>query len=175
MWFLFKSSIWLGLLFVALSFFSGERQTNTQTGSTLQIADAFVAVTGAYDYLSGMCGEKPEVCAKGANTLGVLGERARAGALVAFEVLDSKFGSGKSATVATTATPSVGLAPATTVQPATAAAPQQLRDDRTVALNQPMPYRPPVDDGEDSPAAAHVATDRVTTGTIPLPTPRPAI
>ncbi len=174
MWFLFKSSIWLGLLFVALSFFSGERQANTQTGSTLQIADAFVAVTGAYDYLSGLCGEKPEVCAKGADTLGVLGERARSGALVAFELLDSKFGSGKSDTVAKTATPSVGLAPATAENVAMAA-PQQLRDNSAVALNQPMPYRPPVDDGEDSPVAAHVATDRVTTGTIPLPTPRPAI
>ncbi|WP_283194989.1 DUF5330 domain-containing protein [Rhizobium sp. AN80A] len=169
MWFLIKSSVWLGLLFVALSFFSGERPANSGAGSTLQISDAFVAATGAYDYLSGLCGEKPEVCAKGAETMAALGQRARTGALVAFELLDDKFGGGK--TDATAATPSVGLAPSAAQS---AAAGQQLRDNPTVALNQPMPYRPPVDDGEDGPTA-QVATDRVTTGAIPLPTPRPAI
>ncbi len=178
MWFLIKGSFWCGLVLVALSFFSGERSTDGQTGSTLQISDAFVAITGAYDYVSGLCGEKPEVCAKGADTLGVLGQRARSGALVAFELLDSKFGSGKSADVASTATakPAVGLAPAsdTTSAQTVAAAGQQVRVERSVALNQPMPYRPPVDDGSDV-SVDHVATDHVTTGTIPLPTPRPAI
>lgn len=167
MWFLIKGSFWCGLVLVALSFFSGERSTDMATGSTLQISDAFVAVTGAYDYVSGLCGEKPEVCAKGADTLGVLGQRARAGALVAFQMLDSRFGSGKSADIATAtaARPAVGLAPAqTAVVPA-----QQAHEERTVALNQPMPYRPPVDDGSD------IVADHVTTGTIPLPTPRPAI
>jgi hypothetical protein len=99
MWFLIKGSFWCGLVLVALSFFSGERSTDGQTGSTLQISDAFVAVTGAYDYVSGLCGEKPEVCAKGADTLGVLGQRARSGALVAFELLDSKFGTARAPTL----------------------------------------------------------------------------
>jgi hypothetical protein len=172
MWFLIKGSIWCGLVLVALSFFSGERSTDTATGSTLQISDAFVAVTGAYDYVSGLCGEKPEVCAKGADTMAVLGQRARSGALVAYELLDSKFGNGKNTDVATaaTATPAVGLAPAQTA----AASTQQVHEDRNVALNQPMPYRPPVDDGSDT-VADHVTTGTVTTGAIPLPTPRPTI
>lgn len=166
MWFLIKGSMWCGLVLVALSFFSGERSTDTATGSTLQISDAFVAVTGAYDYVSGLCGEKPEVCAKGADTMAVLGQRARSGALVAFELLDSKFGNGTNANVATatTAKPTVGLAPAETAAGAT----PQMHEERSVALNQPMPYRPPVDDGSD------IVADHVTTGTIPLPTPRPA-
>jgi hypothetical protein len=165
MWFLIKGSFWFGLVLVLLSFFSGERSTDVASQPTLQFSDAFVAATGAYDYLSGLCGEKPEVCAKGADTMAALGHRARTGALIAFEMLDNKFGGGKSANVTTaaTTTPAVGLAPAHTA----AAITQQVHEERT-ALNQPMPYRPPVDDGDD------VSSDHVTTGTIPLPTPRPA-
>lgn len=166
MWFLIKGSFWFGLVLVVLSFFSGESAVKNANEPTLQISDAFVAATGAYDYLSGLCGEKPEVCTKGAETVSALGHRARDGARVAFELLDNQFGSGKSADVASASSskPAVALAP-TQASPVAAL---QAHEEKTAALNQPMPYRPPVDDGQD------VSSDNVTTGTIPLPTPRPA-
>ncbi len=161
MWFLIKGSFWFGLVLVLLSFFGGGSSTETANGPKLQFSDAFVAATGAYDYLTGMCGEKPEVCAKGAETMAALGHRAREGAFVAYEMLDRQFGDGSAAHPHTAATPAPA-APIAALAPAI-----QALGERTAALNQPMPYRPPVDDGSD-------VSDTVTTGTIPLPTPRPA-
>lgn len=167
MWFLIKGSFWFGLVLVLLSFFSGESATQGDNQPKLQFADAFVVATGAYDYLTGMCGEKPEVCIKGAETMSALGHRAREGARVAYELLDSRFGDDGAAKPA-----SAMLAPASTIANRTVAlAPahaQSAAQEKTTALNQPMPYRPPVDDGEE------MSSDTVTTGTIPLPTPRPA-
>jgi len=146
-----------------LSFFSGESSTSSQP--TLQFSDAFVAATGAYDYVTGMCGEKPEVCVKGAETMAALGYRAREGARVAYELLDSRFGDDNAAKPAVA--PNAPIAPVAALAPSHAEA-QAEAQERTAALNQPMPYRPPVDDGDES------LSDTVTTGTIPLPTPRPA-
>ena len=161
MWFLIKGSFWFGLVLVLLSFFSGEGPTSSQP--KLQFSDALVAATGAYDYVTGMCGEKPEVCVKGAETMAALGHRAREGARVAYELLDSRFGDDNAAKpVGATNAP---IAPVAALAPSHTEAQVQ---ERTAALNQPMPYRPPVDDGDEAIA------DTVTTGTIPLPTPRPA-
>ncbi|MDP9808806.1 hypothetical protein J2W42_001648 [Rhizobium tibeticum] len=163
MWFLIKGSFWFGLVLVLLSFFSGESSTGPQP--KLQVSDAFVAATGAYDYVTGMCGEKPEVCVKGAETMTALGHRAREGARVAYELLDSRFGDDNAVKPAVaTIAPS---APVAALAPAHAQA-QTAAQERTAALNQPLPYRPPVDDGGEA------ISDTVTTGTIPLPTPRPA-
>lgn len=173
MWFLIKGSFWFGLVLVILSFFSGESTTQGDNQAKLQFGDVFVAATGAYDYLTGMCGEKPEVCLKGGETMSALGHRALAGARVAYELLDSQFGDGTAAKPIAaphaTIPGRVALAPA---HPENLAPGQNLAQERTTALNQPMPYRPPVDDGEE------ISSDAVTTGTIslsiPLPTPRPA-
>ncbi|KQV63811.1 DUF5330 domain-containing protein [Rhizobium sp. Root1220] len=164
MWFLIKGTFWFGLVLVLLSFFSGESSTKLANEPNLQISDAFVAATGAYDYLTGMCGEKPEVCVKGAETMSALGHRARDGARVAFDLLDSRFGEDTPAnpTTAAASVPAAALAPSQFQVQAAAPA----RDEKTAALNQPMPYRPPVDD--------EASSDTVTTGAIPLPTPRPA-
>jgi len=161
MWFLIKGSFWFGLVLVLLSFFSGESSTGSQP--KLQFSDAFVAATGAYDYVTGMCGEKPEVCVKGAETMAALGHRAREGARVAYELLDSRFGDDSAAKPVAAA--NAPIAPVAALAPSHTEAQGQ---ERTAALNQPMPYRPPVDDSGES------LSDAVTTGTIPLPTPRPA-
>ncbi len=91
MWFLIKGSFWFGLVLVLLSVFSTESSDKLANGPQLQLSDAFTAASGAYDYLTGMCSEKPEVCAKGSETLTALGYRAREGARVAYELLDSQF------------------------------------------------------------------------------------
>lgn len=165
MWFLIKGSFWFGLVLVLLSFFSGESPTDSQP--KLQFSDAFVAATGAYDYVTGMCGEKPEVCVKGAEAMAALGHRAREGARVAYELLDSRFGDDAAKPAVAANAHNVPIAPVAALAPANAET-QSVAQERTAALNQPMPYRPPVDDGDDA------VSDAVTTGTIPLPTPRPA-
>ncbi|PKA40321.1 DUF5330 domain-containing protein [Rhizobium sullae] len=160
MWFLIKGSFWFGLVLVALSLFSSESSTRLASDPQIQFSDAFTAASGAYDYLTGMCSEKPEVCAKGAETLTALGYRAREGARVAYELLDSQFADDNAAAPKLAeATPAAPLAPA-------AAAPS-IKEEKAAALNQPMPYRPPVDDES--------ASDQVVTGAIPLPTPKPVL
>ena len=164
MWFLIKGSFWFGLVLVALSVFSSESSDNAGHPQ-LQLSDAFTAASGAYVYITGMCSEKPEVCSKGGETLTALGYRAREGARVAYELLDSRFGDDNAAKPAVA--PNAPIAPVAALAPSHAEA-QAEAQERTAALNQPMPYRPPVDDGDES------LSDTVTTGTIPLPTPRPA-
>ncbi|WP_064706637.1 DUF5330 domain-containing protein [Rhizobium bangladeshense] len=162
MWFLIKGSFWFGLVLVLLSVFSTEGSDKLADGPQLQLSDAFLAASGAYDYLTGMCSEKPEVCAKGTETLTALGYRAREGARVAYELLDSQF-TDEQTTTARLAEPANGTAPA---MPSLASpSVQEKVREAKAALNQPMPYRPPVDDESES----------VVTGAIPLPTPKPAI
>ena len=163
MWFLIKGSFWFALVLVLLPLFSSESSTRLADDPKVQFTDAFTAVTGAYDYLSGMCSEKPEVCSKGGETLTALGYRAREGARVAYQMLDSQFSDDKpvAAKLAETTLPAAPLENA----PVAALAPSA-KEEKTAALNQPMPYRPPVDDA---------ASDKVVTGTVPafVPTPKP--
>ena len=172
MWFLIKGSFWFGLVLVVLSVFSSENPDNA--GHTqLQLSDAFTAASGAYDYLTGMCAEKPEVCTKGGETLTALGYRAREGARVAYELLDSQFKDDNSKMAsAKSAVPPVALA-----APSLPEAVTNTVRDAQAALSQPMPhmpqpYRPPVEDGT---SAEQVVTGTIPAGTIPLPTPKPTI
>ncbi len=184
MWFLIKGSFWFGLVLVALSVFSSESYDNAGHPQ-LQLSDAFTAVSGAYDYMTGMCGEKPEVCAKGGETLTALGYRAREGARVAFELLDSQFRDDNSKTAS--AKSAMPQAPVALAVPSLPEAVGNTVREAQAALNQPMPhlpqpYRPPVDDGASSeqvvtstiPATA-VRAGGIPAGAIPLPTPKPAI
>jgi hypothetical protein len=97
MWFLIKGSIWFAAVLVVLSYFSSKPATEIQGASALQVSDAFTAATQAYQYVSAICSEKPEVCEKGGETLSALGVRATEGARVAFELLDKQFGAGQTA------------------------------------------------------------------------------
>ena len=100
MWFLIKGSFWFTLVLVALSFF-GPPPSEETNGPRLELSDAFSAANEAYAYVSALCLEKPDVCAKGAETFTALGHRAREGAKVAYELLDKQFGSGDAANDAT--------------------------------------------------------------------------
>ena len=91
MWFLIKSSITFGLVLVALSYFSGRPAVETDGAPQVEVQDAVGAAAQAFQYLSAICVEKPDVCVKGAETFAALGERAREGALVAFQLLDEQF------------------------------------------------------------------------------------
>lgn len=91
MWFLIKGAFWCSMTLVVLSFFSSQPQEDTAGGPRLEMGDAIAAATDAYQYLSAICTEKPDVCKKGAETFQALGERAREGALVAYQLLDAQF------------------------------------------------------------------------------------
>ncbi|WP_296074299.1 DUF5330 domain-containing protein [uncultured Agrobacterium sp.] len=87
MWFLIKGTIWFSLVLVALSYFGGN-STDSQN-SQMNVAGAMSAASEAYRYVSAICVEKPDVCIKGAETFHALGERAREGAKVAYQLIDS--------------------------------------------------------------------------------------
>lgn len=101
MWFLIKGTFWFTLVLVALSFIGSNQNSQSTAASQFQMANAISAATGAYDYLSGLCSTKPDVCVKGAQTLSAIGERAREGALVAYQLLNSHFGDGQATANAT--------------------------------------------------------------------------
>src|SRR3546814_19811106 len=91
MWFLIKGSVWFALVLVVLSYFGGRPQSETAAPSALEMTDAVTAATQAYQYLSAICIEKPDVCEKGAETFSALGLRPPEGARVAFELLAKQF------------------------------------------------------------------------------------
>ncbi len=101
MWFLIKGSFWFAAVLVVLSYFSSRPVEDSHQVSALQVTDAFAAATEAYQYVSAICAEKPEVCEKGAETFSALGIRAKEGARVAFELLDKQFGQTETAVGAT--------------------------------------------------------------------------
>ncbi|BCH53694.1 DUF5330 domain-containing protein [Agrobacterium vitis] len=95
MWFLIKGAFWFTLVLVALSYLGGAPRDGSASAPQFELANAVSAASGAYDYLSGLCGEKPDVCVKGGQTLQAIGIRAREGALVAYQLLNRQFGTGE--------------------------------------------------------------------------------
>ncbi|MCM2395181.1 DUF5330 domain-containing protein [Rhizobium sp. S95] len=143
MWFLIKGTFWFSMVLVALSYFGTQPETDETAGPKFALGDAITVATDAYQYISAICSEKPDVCEKGAETLTALGHRAREGAYVAYQILDSQFADdGK----AETAAPDMPMKPAT-VKPAIAAA-------------------------ETKPAAEPATISEIITGTV-TPEPRP--
>ncbi|TDK37635.1 hypothetical protein E2F50_10350 [Rhizobium deserti] len=137
MWFLIKGSVWFAAVLVVLSYFSSKPANEIQGVSALEVSDAFTAATQAYQYVSAICTEKPDVCEKGGETLSALGVRATEGARVAFELLDKQFGSPQTA-VAEIADPDPAPLPE---KPATVAAVSDQVFTGTVPLPQKRPAR----------------------------------
>lgn len=105
MWFLIKGAFWFSAVLVALSWFGDPVDDDRSGMPELQIASAVGAASEALRYVGAICTEKPDVCEKGVETFHVFGQRAREGAKVAYELLDSQFSGqektdGKSSTAA---------------------------------------------------------------------------
>ena len=92
MWFLIKTGLTFAMVLVGLSYFSGRPVAEVSGSQQIEMQDAVSAAAQAYQYLSAICIEKPQVCEKGAETFSALGVRATEGARVAFELLDQQFG-----------------------------------------------------------------------------------
>jgi len=113
MWFLIKGTFWFSLVLVALSYF-GAAQNESQTSTPMNVAGAVSAASEAYRYVSAICTEKPDVCEQGAETFHALAGRARDGAKVAYEFLDTQIGVNEDKataelTTASTGTPSISV------------------------------------------------------------------
>lgn len=111
MWFLIKGTFWFSLVLVALSYFSAA-QNEQQTSTPMNVAGAVTAASEAYRYVSAICTEKPDVCEQGAETFHALAGRARDGAKVAYEFLDTQLNTNEDKstaelTTASTAAPSI--------------------------------------------------------------------
>lgn len=90
MWFLIKGTFYCTATLVALSFLAAP-PAEEKDGAGFDMGAAVTAASGAYDYVTSLCVEKPAVCEKGAQTFQALGQRAREGALVAYQLLDKQF------------------------------------------------------------------------------------
>lgn len=146
MWFLIKGTFYCTATLVALSFLAAP-PAEEKDGAGFDMGAAITAASGAYDYVTSLCVEKPEVCEKGKETFQALGQRAREGALVAYQLLDKQF-------------TDEGAAPQAEEGPA--------RKRGGVEIVQPA-----VDAAQPAPALAHVDTEAaVITGTV-TPTERP--
>ncbi|MCJ7996160.1 DUF5330 domain-containing protein [Rhizobium cremeum] len=151
MWFLIKGTFWFSMVLVALSYFSTRPANDEATGPQVAVGDAIAVVTDAYQYISAICTEKPDVCEKGAETLTALGHRAREGAYVAYQILDSQFADQNTAEPAAPAM-TLKPAPAATAEAKTAAEPTTISEIITGTVtpeprpkngNGPKPYTPP--------------------------------
>lgn len=91
MWFLIKGTFWFSLVLVLLPFIDADSSAKLDKGPTVQIGDTFSAASEALTYVTAMCLEKPDVCEKGSETFVALGHRAREGARIAYQFLDTQF------------------------------------------------------------------------------------
>lgn len=96
MWFLIKGSFWFSLVLIALPVFdSGSRET-LENAPPLEVGQSMAAAMDAFEDIKQICLRKPDVCETGSETFAALGIRAKEGARIAYEFLDSKFTDGES-------------------------------------------------------------------------------
>lgn len=172
MWTLIKGSFWFSLVLVLLPVFHSGSDERLANAPPVNFTDAYSVASGAYDYLSKLCKEKPDVCEKGGQTFTALGYRAKEGARIAYEYLNERFSDDPAALAKAGGKPAVTLAradepaaasssgPFETVQSIAALAGAVLSPTADAAASaqpmpgKPQPYRPPV-------------ADKVVTGTVP--------
>lgn len=91
MWFLIKATFWFSLVLVLLPFLDPSSSQKLEYAPKVELGDTFAAANEAFQYISAICIQKPEICEKGAETFVALGHRAREGARIAYEFLDTQF------------------------------------------------------------------------------------
>ena len=87
MGFLIKSAFWLSLVLLFIPF---DKVEGTQKADTVSPVTALLAAREAASDIGHICARKPEVCTVGQEALHTIGVRARAGAKLAYEMLDRR-------------------------------------------------------------------------------------
>ncbi|WP_137132070.1 DUF5330 domain-containing protein [Rhizobium sp. FY34] len=117
MWFLIKTSMVFTMGLVVLSYFSSAPEAPSDSqASQLQLSHAISAATDAYGYVSALCTEKPEVCEKGGETFTALAIRAKEGARVAYQFLDTQLAAQEGAKPGANTSPTQPMPPVITSQ-----------------------------------------------------------
>lgn len=91
MWFMIKGAFWFSLVLIALPMLSPQSREALDGAPPVEVADSVSAAIAAFDDIRQICVRKPDVCDTGGKTFAALGVRAKEGARVAYEFLDSKF------------------------------------------------------------------------------------
>lgn len=89
MGFIIRSVFWLSLVLLLIPFGTSGSDGKADMVSPVE---ALLAARGALQDITGMCERKPDVCETGKAALHTIGVRAREGARLAYEVLDSRYG-----------------------------------------------------------------------------------
>lgn len=90
--FLFKCAFFLMLLFVAVAYFTPMPKDGHPIETGYSVLDALIAVKSTIADLGNFCDRNPDTCETGKSVVGNLGVKARDGARITYEFLDSKFG-----------------------------------------------------------------------------------
>lgn len=88
MGFIIRSIFWLSLVLLVIPFGTGSESRD----EAVSPIEALIAARGAIQDVAGMCVRQPEVCETGKAALHTIGVRAREGARLAYEALDSHYG-----------------------------------------------------------------------------------
>lgn len=95
MWFMIKTTFWFSLVLVTLPFLDQQSRETLSEAPPLEVGQSLAAAMAAIDDIKQICLRKPDICETGGQTFSALGVRAREGARIAYEFLDTKFADGK--------------------------------------------------------------------------------
>ncbi len=117
MWFLIKGTFWFSLVLVLIPLLDPQTSTKLENGPKVELGETFSAASEAFGYIGSICTAKPDICEKGTATFIALGHRAREGARIAYQFLDSQFAEPEEADTVMTGTVKAGTVKAATAKP----------------------------------------------------------
>jgi hypothetical protein len=95
MGFLLKGAFWFSVVLLSLPLL--ESRETSENEQPLAVGETIFALGVAIEDIRSMCERHPDVCVTGGETLNALGLRARDGARIAYQYLDSALGDGNGA------------------------------------------------------------------------------
>jgi len=87
MFFLLRTAFWLTLVLVLIPLGSEQESTSVEK---VDPVSAFLAAQATVSDIGGFCGRNPQACETGGNALTAIGSRARDGARIVYEYLDTQ-------------------------------------------------------------------------------------
>lgn len=87
MFFLLRTAFWLTLVLVLIPLGSEQESTSVEK---VDPVSAFLAAQATVSDIGGFCGRNPQACETGGNALTAIGSRARDGARIVYEFLDTQ-------------------------------------------------------------------------------------